>query len=242
MTSPRDPGGPNAGPRATPAPPAGADATQTAAPTAPMLSGIEPGCTAILPEALWPDLAADHVAGAAHASRSHPPAMFHRVMDATLMNVRRALADLRARFEGRVDPDALGRLELVLAEVLNNITLHGTPAGPVPGAQGTDAGQAHAETADAAPITVHLTVTQQSGGLACAVVDDGTPLPPGCLVFPDRIPSPELSAARAGGFGWFIIRDLTHALFYFREGTRNVLCFGIPQCDARIPHRAAGAA
>ena len=39
-----------------------------------------------------------------------------RRMEATLANVREALIDLRRRFDGRTDPDALSRLELVLAE------------------------------------------------------------------------------------------------------------------------------
>ncbi|MFC0812597.1 ATP-binding protein [Paracoccus panacisoli] len=258
--------------------------------------------------------------------------MFHRVMEATLANVREALIDLRRRFDGRTDPDALSRLELVLAEVLNNITLHGpegsgghgpkdvasadgpgatelpwgaklrraahgaAPAGEGRGETGSihvmgetgrdgaevvragrletpetasgvtqatateqgdpgtnvagqdgsthasnasgtaDAGLTEREARDATaaqPVLVHLTVTQHTGGLACAVIDDGPPLPDSCLVFPEARPAPELSALRAGGFGWFIIRDLTRSLFYFREESRNVLCFNIPRRGAR---------
>ena len=66
------------------------------------------------------------VGGAGH---SDAPPLFHRVMDASLTEVRQALIDLRARFDGRVDSDALGRLELVLAEILNNIALHGAGTG-----------------------------------------------------------------------------------------------------------------
>lgn len=258
--------------------------------------------------------------------------MFHRVMEATLANVREALIDLRRRFDGRTDPDALSRLELVLAEVLNNITLHGpegsgghgpteasgaegsgvtelpwgaklrraahgaAPAGEGRGETGSvhviggagrdgaevvrtgrletpetpsgvtqatvtepgdpglavsapddsarvlsasstaDAEVSEREASDATatqPVLVHLTVTQHTGGLACAVIDDGPPLPDSCLVFPEARPAPELSALRAGGFGWFIIRDLTRSLFYFREESRNVLCFNIPRRGAR---------
>lgn len=191
------------------------------------------------------------------------PRMFHRVMDATLVNVRRALEDLRARFNGGAEADALDRLELVLAEVLNNITLHGAGGLPPAGAL-TEEGRAadilpmrnfgHSGPAPKEPqsshddgvedgVVIHLTVTQHSGGLACAVVDNGTPLPKECLVFPKTFPSPEACAIRAGGFGWFIIRDLTRSLFYFRENSRNVLCFNIPRRDARPSgHSAMGAA
>lgn len=82
-------------------------------------------------------------------------------------------------------------------------------------------------------------MTSHAGGLACAVADDGTPLPPSCLV-PARLPPPEIAALREGGFGWFMIRDLTQSLFYFRERRRNVLCFHIPPAeDGRRPSGAA---
>lgn len=150
------------------------------------------------------------------AGHSDAPPLFHRVMDASLTEVRQALIDLRARFNGRVDSDALGRLELVLAEILNNIALHGAGTGE------------SAAAARQGSVTVHLSVTSHGGGLACAVIDDGTPLPAECLVPADRMPAPEIAAMNAGGFGWYIIRDLTQSLFYFREDTLNVLCFHIP--------------
>lgn len=170
--------------------------------------------------------------------------IFHRVMDATLINIRRALTDLRARFDGWADPDALGRLELVLAEVLNNIALHGADGQPAAGALAIEGmpGDGGPPGAAGARVVIHLTVTQHGGGLACAVVDDGTPLPDACLAFPDSLPAPEISAMHAGGFGWFIIRDLTRSLFYFRENARNVLCFNIPRRAFRAGRPAAGAA
>ena len=157
-------------------------------------------------------------------NRSHPPRgepMFHRILDADTTAVQQALMDVRARFDGTVPDDALARMELVLAEVLNNIAQHGTGAGkePLPGGP------------PRRTVTIHLTVTRHAGGLACAVTDDGPPLPTDCLVEPDHLPSPELSALRAGGFGWVIIRDLTRSLFHYREMIRNVLCFNIPRSD-----------
>lgn len=148
--------------------------------------------------------------------------MFHRVLTADPQAVRQALIDLRARFLGSVPPDAVDRMELAVAEVLNNIVQHGgglpyVVHGP-PCAQPT------------APVTIHLTVTRHAGGLACAVTDDGGPLPLRCLT-PAQLPLPEIAALREGGFGWFMIRDLTQSLFYFREHRRNVLCFSVPPAE-----------
>ena len=122
-------------------------------------------------------------------NRSHPPRgepMFHRILDADTTAVQQALMDVRARFEGTVPDDALARTELVLAEVLNNIAQHGTGTGkePLPGGP------------PRRTVTIHLTVTRHAGGLACAVTDDGPPLPTDCLAEPDHLPSPELSAAK----------------------------------------------
>lgn len=147
--------------------------------------------------------------------------MFHRILAAEPLTVQQALIDLRVRFAGTVPPDAVDRMELALAEVLNNIVQHGRP----PRTPGRASG-------GRPPVTIHLTVISHAGGLACAVADDGTPLPQSCLV-PVPPPSPELAALREGGFGWFMIRDLTQALFYFREHRRNVLCFHIPPAEDR---------
>ena len=51
--------------------------------------------------------------------------MFHRVFEAELNNVRTVLNDIRKRFTGDVSDDTMGRLELVLAEVMNNVAKHG---------------------------------------------------------------------------------------------------------------------
>lgn len=180
------------------------------------------------------------------------PRIFHQVMGATLVNVRKALAAMRLRFDGSADAGTLDRLELVLAEVLNNIALYGSDGQPAAGALAVEGMPAergwYAETAevnpdaaDARPVVIHLTVTQHASGLACAVVDDGTPLPEACLTGGDRL-APDIAALQAGGFGWSIIRDLTRSLMYAREDDRNVLCFDIPSGNARgLKRRAARA-
>ncbi|MBB1497625.1 ATP-binding protein [Paracoccus sp. MC1862] len=166
--------------------------------------------------------------------------MFHRILDANPAAVQRALIDARDRFAGAVPEDALARMELVMAEILNNIAQHGTGTGKEPAA----------DRPRHPPVTIHVTVTGHAGGLACAISDNGPPLPSSCLAGPEQPPSPQLAALRSGGFGWVIIRDLTRSLFYFRERSRNVLCFNIPRREDDIPLqggdppvvRAAGAA
>ena len=211
--------------------------------------------------------------GASHALAARRQPMYHRVFRAENIAVRAALLELRVRFDNQVDDEIIGRLELALAEVLNNICEHGGIAmsltsgpreplgdhaqdhGIAPQAQeqtGTAAtlspltiplagapfaerpSPAAAETASRAP-TIHLCVIRQSHGLACAVTDDGIPLPEDCLLpFGD----PTFSTYRSreddggelpeGGFGWYLIQDLTHAMCYYREDHRNFLAFTVP--------------
>ena len=55
-------------------------------------------------------------------------ALFNRVLPADHLSVRGALTDLHARLSPHVSADVMGRLELVLAEVMNNIVRHGADA------------------------------------------------------------------------------------------------------------------
>lgn len=133
--------------------------------------------------------------------------MFHRVFDAQPGSVRQVLAEVRARFCAGVDPDAVGRLELVLAEVLNNVTEHGA--------------EARRRT------SIYLSIVQHETGFACAVTDDGVSLPAECLQ-PRILPQEGASELPEGGFGWYLIQDLTQALCYYREHHRNFLAFTVP--------------
>ncbi|MBC9246135.1 ATP-binding protein [Paracoccus sp. 11-3] len=139
--------------------------------------------------------------------------MFHRVMQADPMAVRQALIDIRARFGDDVSHDTIGRLELVLAEVMNNITEHTAPSR-------TDGLRRSASM-------IHLSIVRDSTGLACAVSDDGQSLPEDCLR-PRTLPEAAHPDMPEGGYGWFLIQDLTQALCYYREGSRNFLAFNIP--------------
>ena len=135
--------------------------------------------------------------------------MFHRVLPADPLAVRTALTDIRARFRDDVGAETLGRLELVLAEVMNNVTKH--------------AGTKYV----AAIPSIHLSIVRHETGLACAVTDDGVTLPPECLL-PRKLPAADLEDLPEGGFGWYLIQGLTQSLCYYREDQRNFLAFNVP--------------
>lgn len=158
-----------------------------------------------------------------HRPSAGPRPMFHRIFRADPETVRAALLFLRQRFDGSAEDEVVARLELALAEVLNNICEHGTRS------EATRlGGRPHA------PL-IHLCVARHVGGIACAVTDDGRPLPLSCLD-PRCLPQPGFDAGDSasvlllpeGGFGWFLIQELTASLSYFREGRRNFLAFIVP--------------
>ncbi|ABL68931.1 ATP-binding protein [Paracoccus denitrificans] len=160
--------------------------------------------------------------------------MFHRIFRADPATVRAALLFLRERFDGSAGDEVIAKLELALAEVLNNICEHGTRYE----ALRLD-GRAHA------PL-IHLCVARHVGGIACAVTDDGRPLPPSCLAahgLPWTAPPPRDAEAilllPEGGFGWFLIQDLTASLSYFREGRRNFLAFIVPVTEPLLQNAPA---
>jgi serine/threonine-protein kinase RsbW len=161
--------------------------------------------------------------------------MFHRIFRADPETVRAALVYLRERFSGSAEEEVIARLELALAEVLNNICKHGTPGGTLQ----LD-GQPHT------PL-IHLCVVRHVGGIACAITDDGRPLPLSCLDERD-LPFVELAPGDTasilllpeGGFGWFLIQELTASLSYFREGQRNFLAFIVPVTEP-LMHRSPAA-
>ena len=151
----------------------------------------------------------------------HP--MLHRIFRADPMTVREALAYLLERFDGSADEEVIARVELALAEVLNNICEHGSQHDAV-----RLGGRVHA------PL-IHLCVARHTGGIACAITDDGRPLPPTCLdprtlpyILSEPLDDEVIAMLPEGGFGWYIIQDLTASLSYFREGRRNFLAFIVP--------------
>lgn len=162
---------------------------------------------------------AEHVQGAALSGAGAPDVLTLDVpvgYDA----VRVALLDWRRWIEGvNACSDLVSRAEIVLAEVLNNITEHGY------------VGQ------DGVPAPILLRCRMSPRGLHVIVVDRGRPvpaerclagaLPPVSLAVHDMDNLPE------GGFGWCLIRELTCDLTLVSDEAGNRLCFVVP---LREPH------
>jgi serine/threonine-protein kinase RsbW len=121
--------------------------------------------------------------------------------------VRTALAQLLSAAPVQDLPeDDRGTVELVLAEVLNNVAEHAYVGG-------------------SGPVKVDLFATPL--GLACRIVDRGLAMPGGKLPeggLPDLAP-PDFPE---GGFGWHLIHSLTADLTYARRAGQNRLSFLIP--------------
>jgi serine/threonine-protein kinase RsbW len=135
--------------------------------------------------------------------------MFHRVLYADPMVVRDTLTDMRDRFALDVCDDTLGRLELVMAELMNNVAEHAPDI-----------------TSSRLPV-IHMCIVRHKAGLACALTDNGVSLPEDC-VLPRTLPPAIADNLPEGGFGWFLVQNLTQALCYYRESSRNYLAFNIP--------------
>nr|WP_269212606.1 ATP-binding protein [Pseudooceanicola algae] len=107
-----------------------------------------------------------------------------------------------------MDAEELGTIELVLAEALNNIGEHAY--------EGEDRG------------LIHLECLWSPGGLHVQIQDQGREMPDGHAPIGTRVPLPdELAALPEGGFGWFLIRDLSRDVSYRREAGVNTLSFRI---------------
>lgn len=126
------------------------------------------------------------------------------VIRAEPASVRAALQRITAAAPVRdLTDDQRGTVELVLAEVLNNVAEH-----------------AYARTSGHVAVTVAL----HGDALLCEVVDEGAAMPNGRL--PEgQLPQDDLPE---GGFGWHLIRSLTRDLSYRRQRGTNRLGFAIP--------------
>lgn len=125
------------------------------------------------------------------------------ILVASPLAVRAGLAGVMAALSGRLgEADARQNVELVLAEVLNNIVLH-----------------AHGGRADG---LVDLRLRPVADGVLCRVLDDGAPMARGGV--PDGSFPP---AGARGGFGWVLIRALATGISYRRREGRNCLDFRI---------------
>lgn len=149
--------------------------------------------------------ARDHLGGASSCERR-----YRDVFPGDAHSVRTALeAAMRAFREMEIADEQTGVVEIVLAEVLNNVVEH-----------------AYAEHGRG---VIELDVRREGHELTFVILDDGRPMPGGNT--PGGKPQDLDVAAKdlpEGGFGWFLIRELTRDLSYHRSGNRNVLHFHIP--------------
>ncbi|MCB2094413.1 MAG: ATP-binding protein [Rhodobacteraceae bacterium] len=134
---------------------------------------------------------------------------FHWSFRADLKEVRETLRRVAECFSHQITADESGTLELVLAEVMNNIVEHGFA--------GLAAG------------TITVSITREPESLRCQVIDQGRPMPglklPDCKIRPVANCIGELAE---GGWGWGLIGALTDDLAYRRSAATNYVCFAVP--------------
>jgi len=103
----------------------------------------------------------------------------------------------------------LSSVEIVLAEVLNNVAEHAYP-----------------ETGPAGPVEINYTI--ESDGVHFHISDQGHPMPDGKLpVGKEQDLDVDLMDLPEGGFGWFMIHTLARDIVYERVGPQNFLTFRI---------------
>lgn len=110
----------------------------------------------------------------------------------------------------KLDPDAVSRVELVVAEAINNVVEHAYPEG-----------------APAGPI--HLNVKRRDDMLCVMIKDQGLGMPDGKAPTgrPQNVKVNVMDLPE-GGFGWFLIRDQAQNIEYRRTAWENCLSFEIP--------------
>lgn len=121
--------------------------------------------------------------------------------------VRRIVQQTTEELTGRgVDQEAVGSVEIVLAEALNNIVEHAYDE--------KTAGE------------IKLVIKQRPTGLLFEISDKGTPMPNGRAPLGNH-PMSEFNndPMPEGGYGWFLIRELVRDLIYDRRDDENFLIF-----------------
>ena len=144
------------------------------------------------------------------ASQSSDPASSTEIeltIKPDFLEVRRALQEIRAGLSPVLDDDPMNTIEIVGAEILNNVVEHGFAGRPI----------------ESPSIEVSACVSGQR--LRFCVVDDGRPMPGGTLPAgqsPD-IDSTNVFALPEGGFGWGLIHMLSGDLSYAYIDGKNRL-------------------
>lgn len=129
------------------------------------------------------------------------------VIPANERSVRRGLLCIKLGLKNlNLDADDWSTIELVIAEVFNNIVEH-----------------AYSERSTG---LIEAQMTYTKGALQCEIVDTGCPMPNGTLPQGEQKNLDcDLADLPEGGFGWFLIRQLTSDLNYERAAGHNILSF-----------------
>lgn len=129
------------------------------------------------------------------------------ILPATDAAVRRGLQTIKHGLEPNdLAPDEIASLEIVLAEILNNIVEH-----------------AYADNPDG---LIEIRLSQANDGLHCLISDRGNMMPGGepPLGLQANL-NCDIADLPEGGFGWFLIRELAHELQYAHIDGENKLSF-----------------
>lgn len=155
-------------------------------------------------------IAPEQIRQAPERSNMTVPDRFNISFEATELGVRRALAELLAWLSA-IDgsADLSGRVEIVLAEALNNVVEHAYAM--------SGKGQ------------VELRCNPMPDRLDFTILDQGCAVP--VHVFAQRsVPDTDvpLEDLPEGGFGWLLIQTMTRSLSYQRVQDTNCLRMAIP--------------
>lgn len=153
-------------------------------------------------------MTAFNVASLEPADTSNGPRPFNLLIDSTPMAVRHALKNIDHHLASlALSPDICGSVQLVLAEVMNNIVEH-----------------AYADMSG----TIRMRLCRTPEHLLCHLTDSGHPMPNTDL--PEGQAACENTALHdlaEGGFGWLLIREFAEYLEYKRIDGMNHLRFTI---------------
>ena len=132
------------------------------------------------------------------------------VFNATEDAVRCALGSVRESLRAlSIEELTIGTVEIVLAEVSNNIVEHAYK--------------------NSTKGTVDLKCQRVEGLLFFEIRDNGTPLPHNEIPHKKQHDlDSDLHLLPEGGFGWGLIRDMTLSLAYQRVDGQNILRFSLP--------------
>ena len=149
-------------------------------------------------------------ANSAHSTSSGIDILVNETFPADFRWVRRWIQNtVDQLIASGVSADDASSVEIVLAEVLNNIVEHAYPAEK--------------------PGKIGLSVRRRNSALMFEITDKGRPMPKGRAPIGNHPMSEFCSddAMPEGGYGWYLIREIVRDLVYDRRDNENILLFRI---------------